>query len=377
MTQKFIESKLSKDFCKEEIKEARKLIQKSIPFTVVGMPGVGISTFLGYLVTRSFAHFIHVDLYKLVELKRVEFWRLFLKELGETQAYSSDELRVFGACHAKLSEIVKRKAKLVIVFNRFDQLKDEFTSSFFSNLRIIKEINKVKLSMIFSSNKNLYDWSPQSFARSNLEMYSKSIYLKPYREKDFLEILRLFYPSIDTKDKQFGKAYYYSGGHLQLFHLVYRSNRIAKPMSDEFVKLQLKRIYEESFSLVQRKRLEKIAYKKPHGVLDEYLFNVGILKKSKGRVDFFSPLMSEYIRLNRQPALAYKEKILFAMLKKNFGKIVTKEEIFTTIWKDKSVEATDWALNALVYRLRVKLKESSQIFQIEGQKKIGYRLVKN
>ena len=231
--------------------------------------------------------------------------------------------------------------------------------------------------MIFSSNKNLYDWSPQSFARSNLEMYSKSIYLKPYREKDFLEILRLFYPSIDTKDKQFGKAYYYSGGHLQLFHLVYRSNRIAKPMSDEFVKLQLKRIYEESFSLVQRKRLEKIAYKKPHGVLDEYLFNVGILKKSKGRVDFFSPLMSEYIRLNRQPALAYKEKILFAMLKKNFGKIVTKEEIFTTIWKDKSVEATDWALNALVYRLRVKLKESSQIFQIEGQKKIGYRLVKN
>ncbi len=96
--------------------------------------------------------------------------------------------------------------------------------------------------------------------------------------------------------------------------------------------------------------------------------------QDKKSYSLFTPLLSEYIKTNLPVKLPVKEKILFNLLRKNLGKVVTKYEIFTEVWPN-SEDATDWALDALVYRLRKNSFIHSHGFIIESSKKVGYTLI--
>src|SRR4051812_46151066 len=86
----FKEAQLPKEFCKDDITHVRNLIDSSTSFTVVGMPSVGISMFLKYLVCQNFSEFIHVDINDLSQLNRNEFLGLLLKELDGIPAKNED-----------------------------------------------------------------------------------------------------------------------------------------------------------------------------------------------------------------------------------------------------------------------------------------------
>ena len=292
----FKEAKLDLDFAKLTTLEAKKLVNSSTSFTVVGMPGMGISMFLRYLACNlGGCNVIHIDINELKRPSKEEF--LQLKELKN------------------LESVVKKYSRSIIIFNRFDNLQP-FDKQFFGNLRSLRDIDKEKIVMIFSANKPLIKINPDALSGGNLNMFSKSLFLQ-YSDKDLEALLKLNSPNL-LKHKGLRKFLKLAGGHYQLLQLLLKGD-------EDAVSLQLKEIY-ENLDYKERKFLQK------H------------LNTS------FSPLFADYIKSVMRLRLPVKEAALFKLLKGKLGKLVTKDEIFEYLWEDEV--GSDWALNALIYRLR-------------------------
>ena len=140
---------------------------------------------------------------------------------------------------------------------------------------------------------------------------------------------------------------------------------------DQFVKLQMKGLI-DYLDYTQRKQIQKVALRqaqgKPISEIDDYLLGVGMINDNR----LFSPLLAEYVRQNISVKLPPKEAKLFRLLRNSMGKIVDKEEIFNALWPDG--EGSNWALDALVYRLRKHPFIQNQGYIIESHKKVGYTL---
>lgn len=113
---------------------------------------------------------------------------------------------------------------------------------------------------------------------------------------------------------------------------------------------------------------------------DEYLLGVGYIKTINYKLStinysLFSPVLEEFIKTNLPKKLPVKERLLFKLLQNNMGKVVSKDEIFKTVWPDNEAGATDWALDALIYRLRKHPFMKAHGYLIESQKKVGYTLI--
>ena len=100
-----------------------------------------------------------------------------------------------------------------------------------------------------------------------------------------------------------------------------------------------------------------------------------MVQKIGSEYRLFTPLLSEYIKTNMPVKLPVKENKLFKLLRANMGKTVSKDEIFAEVWPSDSDSATDWALDALIYRLRKHPFMQANNFVIESQKKVGYTLI--
>ncbi len=358
----FKEAKLGSDFAKEKMADFQKLIQNSQSFTVLSMPGVGVSYFLRYLVTQDFARFFHIDLYSLPALTKEEFYKLTYKELSGKNGGTLED------CRKALEEIVKKEQKICIVFSRFDQLKKEFDRDFFANIQSLTNIAPVKTCLIFTSIKPLYEIAPEAISGGNLPFYSKTVYFKPFNSEDIKTLLKLEaqYPNFP---KNLDKLINLSGGHIQLLHILLNSQKQQNLLLDKFVKLQMKDLI-DYLDYSQKKALQKIALGKKLDDIDDYLLGVGMVKNNQ----IFTPLLSQYIKTNIPVKLPIKESELFKLLRKNIGNTVSKDEIFASVWPD-SENATDWALDALIYRLRKHPFMQSHSYIIESHKKVGYTLI--
>jgi DNA-binding winged helix-turn-helix (wHTH) protein len=371
---RFKERNLRKDFCKKQISEVKKLIESSISFSVVGIPAMGISIFLRYLATRNFYHFIHIDIYDLSAYSKKELFKLLLREL-EGNNPSATSYQLLNLCKQRLENLTTKHHRVVIVFNRFDQLKNEFKEEFFNNLRALRDVDKEKIVMIFSANKPLIEQAKETISLGNLNMFSKTYFLNPYTENELKQLLKLNAPNLKLNQEDFNKAISLTGGHYQLLQLILKSESPPNNLlADPIINLQLKQLY-EYLDYSKKKLLQKLILgKKINLARDQYLFKIGYLKKIRGKYQIFTPLLADYIKAHLRLRLPVKEAILFQFLKNNEGKIITKDEIFTQLWPDHEGETSDWALNALIYRLRKNPTFVASGYLIENQKKAGYLL---
>ncbi len=365
----FQESKLGPDFAKEKLADFKKLINSSQSFTVVSMPGVGVSYFLKYLVSQDFAYFVYVDLYNLPSLNLHEFYRMFLRDLGGNPSGKSDE-QVFIDTKEILKKLTTNYEKIVVTFSRFDSLKKAFDKNFLSNLQSLTTLS-AKIMLIFTSIKPLDELTPEAVSGGNLAFYSKILYFKPYSGTDLKKLFALdhtlkAHPNIDQLIES-------SGGHNQLLHIFLNSHKQNNLLLDKFVRLQLKDLY-DYLDYAQKKQVQKIALGKSVEEVDEYLLGVGYVIQDKTQTRLFSPLLAEYIKTNLPHKLPAKEAKLFKLLRNNMGKVVAKDEIFQSVWGE-SQDATDWALDALIYRLRNSQFMKSHGYVIESHKKVGYTLI--
>ncbi len=386
----FKESKLGHDFAKEKLTEFKKLIDSSQSFTVVSMPGVGVSYFLKYLSCQDFAYFVHVDLYNLPSLSQHEFYRMFLRDVGGNPSGKSDE-QVFIDTKEILKKIASKYKKIVIIFSRFDQLKKDLDENFLSNLQSLttialgKIVLKTNVSLIFTAIKPLDEIAPEAITGGNLPFYSKILYFKPYSGSDLKKLFTLEHTL--KAHPELLEMIKLSGGHNQLLHIFINSHKKQNLLLDKFVKLQLKELV-DYLDYSQKKQVQKMAKGHPAldaGSIDEYLLGVGYVtrrvilserseSKDLSSYRLFSPVLAEYIKTNLPHKLPVKEKALFNLLRKNMGKVVSKDEIFKEVWGE-SEDVTDWALDALVYRLRNHPFTTAHGYIIESHKKVGYTLI--
>ena len=367
----FKEAELGEDFAQNTLKDFRQLIDSGVSFVTHSMPGVGASYFLKYLATRDFAYFVHVDLYNLPTLNQHEFYRMFLRDLGGNPSGKSDE-QVFIDTKEIIKKLATKYEKIVIIFSRFDQLKKEFDENFLSNLQSLTTVSPRKIVLIFTAIKPLHELSPDAITGGNLTFYSKYLYFKPYSKEDLKKLLKIE-PEQLAPDTDLDKLLELSGGHNQLLHILLNSQKQQNLLLDKFVKLQLKDLT-DYLDYQQKKQVQKIALGKKIEDVDEYLLGVGMVKKEGSNYQLFTPLLKEYLKTNLPVKLPVKEAKLFRLLRKNAGNVVSKDEIFQAVWGEAD-EATDWALDALIYRLRNHPFIKSQGYIIESHKKVGYTLI--
>ncbi len=361
MSNLFPEAKLAKNFRAQDIKKVDHLIRQSISFSVVGMPAMGISIFLRFLATTSLAYFVHIDINELTTLNKVDLLKLITKKLGG------------GSSLIQLQKLIQNHYRVVLIFNRFDRLKSEFTASFFASLRPLRDIDKEKIVMIFSSNYPLIQLAPLALSGGNLNMFSKSYYLTPYTQSELVELLKLNSPNLITNDERYFNALRLSGGHYQLLQLLLKSDHILdNPLLDVAIKLQISALY-KYLNYSQKKQIQQIARGKKISILDKFLQDVGLVNSKE---NIFTSLLIDYVRSHNLIKLSFKERKLYQLLKARLGKIVTKDEIITELWKNNYDQATDWALNSLIYRLRNNPTFEATGYIIENQKKSGYVLLK-
>jgi len=374
----FQEATLGSNFASEQLKAVKEHILASLSFVVISMPGVGVSHFLKYLACQDFGLFFYVDSYSLPHLTKYDFYKRLLTQLGGKPG-SKNEDQLFHQSRAILKDLAKKNDKIVIIFSRFDQLQKVFDHEFLGNLRSLVRIDRDKIVLIFTSTKPLTEVSPEAISGGNLGFYSQSLYFKPYSKEDLRKLLPLtsFKP---TDEATMDKMIELSGGHNQLLHILLNSQK-ENLQHDQFVKMQMKDLINQ-LDYSQRRQLQKIALGKKVTEVDEYLLGVGMVRISSLQLptssfQLFTPLLKEYIRRNLPVKLPVKESKLFKLLRKNAGKIVTKDEIFAEVWAEKPELATDWALDALIYRLRRHPFIQSQGYIIESYKKQGYTLVQS
>lgn len=366
----FQEAQLDPNFGGNNLTKVKELIDSSISFITLAMPGIGVSYFLRYLATLDFAYFIHLDMYHLSQLTKSEFWKMFLRELGGNPTTKSDDA-LLTECEKLLRTLTQKQTKIVIIFNRFDQLKKEFDVTFLANIRSLRNINPDKIVMIFTANKPLYETFPKAISGANLNFYSKYLYFESYSKED-LKKLSLLSPN-QLPEKKINQLIELAGGHGQLLNILMNSHIQENLTLDHFVKLQMKELL-DFLNYHQKKLVEKVAFGKVPKQIDEYLLGIGLIKRVKGKFELFTPLLQEYIRTNLPMKLSSKESKLFKFLRKNAGRVVPKDEIFNAVWDNNPEGATDWALDALIYRLRKHPAFSSK-FVIESHKKQGYSLI--
>lgn len=370
--QNFPEARLSNDFAKDKLKEFKQLIDRGLSYVAMSMPGVGASYFLKYLACQDFAYFIHIDLYSLPSLHIHEFYKLLLSELGGNPSHKSNDI-LFLESKKRLKEISQKEKKVVIIFNRFDQLKHEFDSHFLSNLQSLIGEDAGKIVLIFTAIKPLSDLVPEAIVGGNLTFYSRHHYFQPYSENDLKMLLKIDHePTPNTATLH--ELIKLSGGHYQLLKIMLNSHKQPNLILDQFVKLQMKGLL-DYLGYGQRKQIQKIALGRKIEDIDEYLIGVGMVKKESSGYSLFTPLLAQYVKQTLVPKLPPREAKLFRLLKENLGKTVSKDEIFNTVWEENVENATNWALDALIYRLRKHPFIHAGGYIIESYKKIGYILM--
>lgn len=370
MKYKFKEGQLNDNFCSKRVLEMRKLLHPSGFFTMLGIPGVGISFFIRFLATRDFAYFIYLDTASLASATKHEFFVALLKELGVTNIPKSEQ-EMLEEAKKRVKELADEK-HVIFLFNRFDDLGKEINKILLSNLRTLRHISADNISMIFVTHKPLTDVSEGALQGGNLDMFSNIYYFQPYEKEDLRQLFILHSQDLLEEEGAFDEAYENSGGHYELAKLLLKSKE-NKAVVQKFINFSLKKIY-AGLSYAQKKMVQKIAFDKPLKDVDMLLVQLGYLKEDSY---FFSPLFAEYIRTATMIKLPIKEAKLFQLLKKRIDRLVSKEEIFTALWQEDEQEfGSDWALNSLIYRLRKNPAFKAKGYIIESHKKMGYMLVR-
>jgi hypothetical protein len=327
----FKEKSLGNNFASEKVKQFKNWIEQSSSFCLLSIPGVGVTNFLRYFAsTQKGYFFIFVDAFSLASPTKKDFFCQILKEIGVS--IPNTEQEILERCRSEL-EYLCQKENVVLIFNRFNQLSDIFDFQFFSNIRWLQITNRDQIRIICTSNRPLPDINPQAVGGSNLNLFSTIHHFGFYLPTDLKKLVPTATP----------EAINLSGGHIQLLQLILKAEPGALSQ-DPFIKLQFKAIL-EGVSPSLRKQLIKSP---------------------------FTPLLIDYLNITKGNKLPHREAKLFKLLNANLGEIVSKETIFESVWEDNWEDASDWALNSLVYRLRKH--PIMQNYSIENYKKLGYRL---
>ncbi len=398
---------------------------------LIGMKRVGISNFLRFFLNHKEisstyigdgnSHlFIPVDLNDLVEREVFPFWILTLKRIYDSveksdltkqvKEYierlfldcmqSKDTFLTIEGVKKSLAKVTQENILPTIFFIRFDRLREVVTTELFGNLQGLKDASNQKVSYVFTSFRGLTDLAPEVFTKSSISLFAQNMYIRPAEKKDTKVIFDtykaryklVFSSSLETS------LFEVVDGYVQYLQLglisFHESGRTFKDKQeifdflsvDERIMLQSEELWEslnsfEKNTLLKIENQQKITPEERKSAA--YLWDSGFIIESKEKNIVFSSLFSNYLKQRQitkaapgSVDLSKKENLLFNFLKSKVGEICEREEIIKGVWPEvEEFGISDWAIDRLVARLRVKLKSQNAKFEIQTVKTRGYKMV--
>lgn len=400
---------------------------------LIGIKRVGISNFLRFFmnneeIAKTYIHvnekdiFISVDMNDLVEIDANQFWILTFKRIIDTlenysikadikkrlndafiKALKMKELFLtIDAIRSALNTLINEDYLPTIFFLRFDRLKPIINQDFFSNLQGLKEGTNNKIAYVFTSFKGLNEISPEVFDKKSLSVFCQSQYIKPAKESDMEIVFDTFaqrYNIVPHKELK-KNIIAYSGGHVQYLHLSLillnehsKNNQIDLKKSfdilnnDERISTLSEEIWESldtdskkiSHYILDKKKIEPDMEKK-----SQYLFDVGFFRDKDDLVMIFSPFFSSYLEhvlhteatKDKNVEFTKKENALFILLLDNLDKIVERDKIIETVWPEAAeLGVSDWTIDRLISRLRIKLINQKNKYSVVTIKTRGFKMI--
>lgn len=417
-------------FRQEDAKKLGEYIKQRHCVNIIGMRRVGISNFLRFFlnhkeVTSTYINkkqkhlFIPVDLNDLVEREIYPFWTLTLKRIVDAAETSSlpeetkkkinslflssiqsqDLFLVVDSIRRALSLIVEKDVYPTIFFLRFDRLEDSFNPTFFDNLKGLHDATHQQLVYVFTSYRSLDTIFPS--AKSALSAFVHPMYASPAKEIDMEAIYEAYKKRYEfSLSPSVEKALFtLVNGNVQYLQLALtllneqRSIKIQTEeellhllAADERITLESEELW-ESLSKDERKVLLHVLKKQPVSAGDKaktlYLWETGFIREEKDAPRIFSPLFELYLRQvdgeeqkkHQVVHLTRKEHLLFSLLESRLGEICEREEIIDIVWPEyKEFGVSDWAIDRLVARVRVKLRQQNSPYEIVTVRTRGYKL---
>lgn len=425
-----IETQYPINFREKEARELGERLRHRQSVNIVGLKRIGISNFLRFFLyhkdiiktcigDKREHLFIPIDLNDLIELEIYPFWTLTLKRIVD----ASEESRLPQVVKNKIGSLFLnsiqsqdlfllidsvRQALLLIVgegllptlfFIRFDRIAEVFTPSFFDNLEGLRDATHQELSYVFTSFRSLNSIFPA--AKTSLSVFAQIIYMRPAIEKDMQIIYEAYKHRYDFHlnpglehalfDIVNGNVQYLQ---LALIILNEKKNGGIKTkeelfqtlVHDERITLQSEELWEsitkdEKRVLVKILKNEKITPEEKEK--NTYLWDTGFVVEQDGKDMLFSPFFKEYLEGREKEDnkngpvihLTRKEHLLFTLLESHIGNICEREVIIETVWPEyKELGVSDWAIDRLVARVRVKLKQQGSPYEIVTVRTRGYKL---
>lgn len=427
-----LESAYPVSFRQEVCKKLGSYLQLRQSVNIIGMRRVGISNFLRFFlhnpeivsryISKTQQHlFIPVDLNDLVERELYPFWTLTLKRVvdaceasslpegtkGEirslfvTSIQSRNSFFVIDTIRTILRLVVAEGVYPTIFFIRFDRLADAFNVSLFDNLEGLYDATHQQLAYVFTSYRSLDSLFPT--AKTSLSVLAQQMYVHPATEADMHHIYhafeKRFQPSLPISvAKALFSLVKGNVQYLQLALIILHEKRGESPSSkqalleilvtDERIMLESEELWEsltkeEKKILLQIAREQRVPEEEKAKTL--YLWEAGFVTEEKHELVVFSPLFFHYL-LNREPEeavqvsdvhLTRKEHSLFSLLEAHLGEICEREQIIEVVWPEyQEFGVSDWAIDRLVARVRVKLREQKSPYEVVTVRTRGYKLAK-
>ena len=425
-----IETQYPIDFREKEARELGSHLRRRQSINIVGLKRIGISNLLRFFmyhkdIIKTYIGdnrehlFIPIDLNDLIELEIYPFWVLTLKRIVDASekstlpqtvkdkiaslflnsVQSQDLFLLKDSVRHALLLIVNEGVLPTLFFNRFDRISAAFTPSFFDNLQGLQDATHQELTYVFTSFRSLNSIFPA--AKTSLSVFTQIIYIQPASEKDIRTIYdtykhRYSFNLNQTIEQELFNMINGNVQYLQLALIILSEKKNSEIKSkeelfkvlcrDERITLQLEELW-ESLSKDEKKILLKIAKQEKITQEDReknsYLWDTGLIKDEAGRGLLFSPLFAVYIESIEKDEiknsalmhLTRKEHLLFTLLESHIDNICEREEIIETVWPEyKEFGISDWAIDRLVARVRVKLKQQISPYEIITVRTRGYKL---
>lgn len=421
------ESSYPLNFRKEDAKKLGEHLKQRHSVNLIGMKRVGISNFLRFFlyrpdivetyISKSDKHlFISVDLNDLVEREIYPFWTLTLKRIADkvesstlpeatkksiaslflTSIQSQDLFLVIDNVRRALQLIDESGMYVTLFFLRFDRLQDAFNPTFFDNLEGLRDATNERLAYVFTSYRSLDAIFPQ--VKTSLSVFAQQMYVKPAKTEDMQTVYAAYQKRYKLQltpavEKDLFALVSGNMQYLQLALIILHERKdeiqdIATVLlSDERITLQSEELW-ESLQREEQQSLLQVIRRKTIATGDKakntYVWETGFLKNKAGEPEIFSPLFASYIagrgeeeaKKNQVVHLTRKENALFNFLQKHLGDICDREQIIETVWAEyEDFGISDWAIDRLVARVRVKLKEQESPYEVVTVRTRGYKLV--
>ncbi len=422
------ETNYPSEFRKHDVKKLSQQINKRRSVVLIGMKRVGISNFLRFFLYHpgvseiyldSKKHiFIPVDLNDLVEREIYPFWVLTFKRISDTVEKSSLPNEIKNQIETYFLDSIQSQDLFLTIDNlrksivfltekgylptlfliRFDRMKNSITPELFANFQGLIDATHQKLSYVFTSDHSLDQLEPEVFNKQSVSVFSDNLFIKPAEKADSKIIFETSIKQYNLKlnPNLIRQLLKYVDGHTQylLFALISISENPSNMdpdklfdflKNDERIALQSEELWEsvsEKEQEILMKVLENQKLTSDEIKNASYLINTGFFDIEENKI--FNPIFEYFVKIKYEEKkkdrsateLSKKEHLLLKFLENNKNEVCEREEIIEAVWPEaESIGVTDWAIDRLIARVRTKLLEYNNNYEIVTIKTRGYKLV--